>query len=299
MRAVIEREALEECFNGSPSGVLIAAHSSVLGVTKAIAEEYMSISDSAGMYKEWFDKNFSVSANHYIVSDKSLEGYGLDKTCLSSNYLGAAYHGASVIIANSQARFTALNPSGWGVPILEANSYKHSPSSHPWGMKIAEIISLKPGGKVNPSVLSKYFLKERRVFIFDKNINKRGADFICEITRYCEPNCRVVVMSNFNGSLARNVMDRKELECYLNAHKYQGTISVKQADKAVLDAYHDRFIFLGDRMQMTFSSGLDCFGLRGDWTNSDGDIAVHFVYESKSFMEFRSGADTYRLKSKG
>ena len=45
MRAVIEKDVLEDCFNGASSEVLIAAHASVLGVTEAIVEEYMNITD--------------------------------------------------------------------------------------------------------------------------------------------------------------------------------------------------------------------------------------------------------------
>lgn len=299
MRAVIEKDVLEECFNGSSSDVLIAAHALILGVTEAIINEYMDITDSSGMYKEWFDKKFSVSANHFFIKNEVLTKYGLNKSCINSNYIGAAYHSTSTMIAKSEARFAALSPNDWGISIEESASYRYMPSNNSWGAKVAEIISLKPGGRITPAVLSSYFLKEKRLFIFDKSINARGADFICEITRYCLPDCKVVVMSNFHNNVARSVMGRLELEKYLNANKYNGTISVKQADKSVTTYYHDRFIFLGERLQMTFSSGLDCFGLKGDWANSDGDITVHCIHNSNAFMEFSSGKDRYRLKSKG
>ena len=299
MRAVIEKDVLEDCFNGASSEVLIAAHASVLGVTEAIVEEYMNITDPSGMYKEWFDKKFSVSANHYLVRNEILAKYGLNKSCINSNYVGAAYHSASTMIAKSKTRFAALNPSEWGISVIESATYRYTPSAHSWGVKIAEILTLKPGGKATPAALSKYFLREKLLFIFDKSTNRRGADFICEITRYCAPDCKVIVMSNFHKSISRGVMDRLELEKYLNANKHNGTVSVKQADKVVTDNYHDRFIFLGERLQMTFSSGLDCFGLKGDWTNSDGDITVHCIHNSSIYMEFSSGQSRYRFKSKG
>ncbi|MDR7107309.1 hypothetical protein [Pseudomonas frederiksbergensis] len=300
MRAVIEKEVLQESFSGALSDIFIAAHSAVLGVTPAIIQEYLTISDGAGMFQVWFDKVFSTQNNYYLIAPESLTKYQLDSTCIHSNYIGAAFHHSGPILAKSEVSFSKFTPASWGVSIIDAKNYKHVPANNQAGAKIAEIVSLVPGGNKNPSVLQKYILKENKIFIFDKSINLGGADFICEITKYCSPKCKIIVMSNFSNNSKRGLLSQKELEKHLNAGKFNGTIEVLQADRSTTDKFHDRFLFLGDRFQLSFSSGIDCFGRAPKWTNSDGDITVHCVHNSKDFMEFKAGAQKYfKLKSKG
>lgn len=300
MRAVIEKEVLQEVFSGAFSEIFITAHSAVLGVTPAIISEYLNISDGAGMFKEWFDKTFSTQNNYFLVSPDSLSKYQLDVKCLQSNYVGAAYHNSGPIIAESANTFNRLAPCSWGVPIVSAKDYKFQVGANQAGAKVAEIISLNPKSAKSPEILKKYLLKENRIFIFDKSINFSGADFICEITKYCAPECKIVVMSNFNGSADRGLMPLLDLQKYINNRKVNGTVEVLQASRETVGRYHDRFMFLGDRFQISFSSGVDCFGRPPSWVNSDGDITIHCVHNSSTFMEFDAGArKNYRLKAKG
>lgn len=300
MRAVIEKEVLQESFSGALSDIFIAAHSSVLGVTPAIIQEYQSISDGAGMFQIWFDKVFSTQNNYCLVMPDSLAKYHLNADCIHSNYIGAAFHQSGPIIVKSDAPFIKLTPASWGVPIVSVDNYKHFPAGNQAGAKVAEIISLVPAGNQKPVVLEKYLLKENKIFIYDKSINLSGADFICEVTRFCAPKCKIVVMSNFHNSAKRGLLDRQELQRFLNNGKLNGTIEVLQADRLTIDKFHDRFMFLGDRFQISFSSGVDCFGRTPHWINSDGDITVHCIHNSNKVMEFSASAQkSYRLKSKG
>lgn len=300
MRAVIEKEVLQEVFSGAFSEIFITAHSAVLGVTPAIISEYLNISDGAGMFKEWFDKKFSTQNNYFLVSPDSLSKYQFDATCLQSNYVGAAYHNSGPIIAESASSFNKLSPCSWGVPIISAKDYKFKVCANQAGAKVAEIISLKPKGTQNPEVLKNYLLKENRIFIFDKSINFSGADFICEITKYCAPKCKIVVMSNFNGCTGRGLMSLLDLQKYINQRKINGTVEVLQASKETVGRYHDRFMFLGDRFQISFSSGIDCFGRPPAWINTDGDVTIHCVHNSTTLMEFDAGArKSFKLKAKG
>ncbi|MEB2517384.1 hypothetical protein SOP85_18335 [Pseudomonas sp. YuFO20] len=300
MRAVIEKKVLQDSFSGALSDIFITAHSAVLGVTPAIIQEYLSISDGAGMFKEWFDKTFSTQNNYYFIAPESLSKYHLNVACIHSNYIGAAFHNSGPIIADSATPFNVLSPSSWGVSIVDAKSYKHSTVANQAGSKVAEIISLVPAGNVEPAILKKYLLKENKILIFDKSINLSGADFICEITKFVAPKCKIIVMSNFSGSVNRGLLSRQDLEVYLNKGKVNGTIEVLQADKATIGKFHDRFMFLGDRFQLTFSSGVDCFGRTPTWVNSDADITVHCVHNSGAYMEFGAGVrKNFKLKSKG
>jgi len=300
MRAVIEKEVLQEVFSGAFSEIFITAHSAVLGVTPAIISEYLNISDGAGMFKEWFDKTFSTQNNYFLVSPDSLSKYELDAACLQSNYVGAAYHNSGPVIAESTSTFNKLAPCSWGVPIINAKDYKFKVSANQAGAKVAEIFSLKPKGTESPEILKKYILKENRIFIFDKSINFSGADFICELTKYCAPRCKIVVMSNFNSCASRGLMSLLELQKYINSRKVNGTVEVLQASRETIGLYHDRFIFLGDRFQISFSSGVDCFGRPPAWINTDGDITIHCVHNSSESMEFDAGArKKFKLKSKG
>lgn len=300
MRAVIEKEVLQESFSGALSEIFVAANSAVLGVTPAILKEYMSISDGAGMFQVWFDKVFSTQNNYCLISPESLKKYQLDSECIHSNYIGAAFHHSGPIITKSEAPFVKFSPVSWGVSIIDMKQYRHLPASNQAGSKVAEIVSLVPGGTVNPSVLKNYILKENKIFIYDKSINMSGADFICEITKYCSAKCKIVVMSNFVNSAKRGLLDKQALQGYLNGNKTNGTIEVLQADRETTANYHDRFVFLGDRFQLSFSSGVDCFGRAPGWLNSDGDVTVHCVHNSNKFMQFSASAQKrYKLKSKG
>lgn len=300
MRAVIEKEVLQEVFSGAFSDIFITAHSAVLGVTPAIISEYLNISDGAGMFKEWFDKTFSTQNNYFFVSPDSLSKYQLDIACLQSNYIGAAYHNSGPVIAESSSTFTKLSPCTWGVPIISAKDYKFNLLDNQAGAKVAEIISLTPNSTESPERLKNYLLRENRIFIFDKSINLSGADFVCEITKYCAPKCKIVVMSNFNGCVGRGLMSQLELQKYINQRKVNGSVEVLQADKETVGRYHDRFMFLGDRFHLSFSSGIDCFGRPPHWKNTDGDVTIHCVHNSSTIMEFVGGPrKSFKLKSKG
>lgn len=299
MRAVIEKDALQESFSGAMSDIFIAAHSAVLGVTPAIIKEYLSVTDGVGMYKEWFDKTFTNKSNYSLVVPESLVKYKLDPACMASNYLGAAFHNSGPLIAKSSVPYISLTPVSWGVSVIDAHAYTLSPAANVAGSRVAEIISLVPAGNKKPELLKRFLLKENKIFIFDKTINLAGADFICELTRFCDSKCKIVVMSNFHNALKRGLLTRVELEKHLNAGKRNGTIEVLQADRITIDNYHDRFIFLGDRFQLTFSSGMDCFGRSPAWVNSDGDVTVHCVYSSDLKASFKSGSKIYVFKSKG
>ncbi|WP_157384304.1 hypothetical protein [Pseudomonas helleri] len=300
MRAVIEKEVLEESFSGLLPEVFIAAHSSVLGVTPAIIQEYQSISDDVGMLQVWFDKVFSTQSNYCLVSPVSLAKYQLSVDCIYSNYIGAAYHQSGPVIVKSDAPFNKLTPASWGVSLVNFKEYKNLSGNNHAGAKVAEIISLVPAESKSPVVLAKYIFRENKIFIFDKSINLSGADFICELTKFCSEKCKIIVMSNFHANAKRGLLDRAELQKYLNKGKFNGTVEVLQADRSTLDNYHDRFMFLGDRFHMSFSSGLDCFGRSPSWKNSDGDVTVHCVHNSNKFMKFSAGPHKcYEFKSKG
>lgn len=300
MRAVIEKNALQNSFAGTYPDVFIVAHSALLGVTAEIINEYINITDKAGLFKLWFDRTFSSRRNYFLVSPEMFQQYKLSPKCIDSNYLIAAYFNSGPLIASSTANFSHISPATWGVSVIEANNYTYNAGSNQSSAKIAEIITLTKGGKISPIVLSNYFMRENKIFIFDKSINSSGADFICEMTRYCDSACKIIVMSNFHKNIQRSLMDRNELEKYLNKNKLGGTIQVLQADRSTIDSYHDRFIYLGSRYQLSFTSGLDCFGRTPNWINSDGDVTIHCVHNSDIFSEFRSESGGYfRLKSKG
>lgn len=300
MRAVIEKDALAEGFAGNLSEVFVLSQSAVLGVTPEIIKQYMEVGDGVGMFKEWFSRVFLTETKYFLVSPRALQNYKLSKDCLLSNYLGAAFHHSGPLITSPGLDFTPLKPDLWGVDVIEAGNYKHDPLSNHAGVKVAAIISLAPTGCQSPQLLAKYFARENKVFIFDKNINLAGADLICEFTKYADAACKFVVVSNFKGAGQRGLLDRVQLEKYLNSNKHGGTVEVLQADAKTLRSYHDRFVFLGDRFQLSFSSGLDCFGRPPSWNNSDGDVVVHCVHNSTSTMEFDAGArKSYRFKSKG
>lgn len=300
MRAVIEKEVLQESFSGALSDIFVAANSAVLGVTPAIIQEYLSISDCAGMFQIWFDKVFSTQSNYCLISPEGLAKYQLDASCIHSNYLGAAFYHSGPIIVKTDAPFKALSPDLWGVTVVDMDDFAYSPGANQAGSKIAEIVSLIPEVSKKPDVLKTYFLKENRILVFDKSINLCGADLICELTRFCSPKCKIVVVSNFVNCNKRGLLNQQELQKYLNGNKQNGTIEVLQADRMTLDKYHDRFMFLGDRFQLTFSSGLDCFGRSPSWKNTDGDVTVHCVHNSNYAMEFKTTVHKdYKLKSKG
>ena len=216
MRAVIEKEVLQESFSGTLPDIFVAANSAVLGVTPAILQEYMSISDGAGMFKVWFDKVFSTQNNYCLISPDCLAKYQLDAACIHSNYLGAAFHHSGPIIVKSEVPFRSLSPDSWGVTIVDMEDYSCAPALNQAGSKVAEILSLVPNDTKKPIALKNYFLRENKILVFDKNINLGGADFICEITKFCAPKCKIVVVSNFLGSEKRGLLDRHELQKYLN-----------------------------------------------------------------------------------
>lgn len=300
MRAVIEKDVLQDGFSGLLPDIFVAAYSSILGVTPAIVEQYLSINDGAGMSRIWFDKVFSTESNYCLVSPESIAKYNLQKDCLLSNYIGAAFHNSGAMIVKSAPNFNTINPTKWGVTMIEATSFKLAPGDSSGNGKIAEIISLIPGGHTSPSVIEKYFRQENRIFIFDKSINSAGRDLIIEITKFCTNNCKIIVMSNFNNHTSRGLLDRQELQKDLNKNKFNGTIQCLQADRKTLDRYHDRFIFLGDRFQLLFTSGLDSFGRSPLWCNSDGEIIIHCVHSSKAISKFSSTTgNLFELRSKG
>ncbi|WP_437882883.1 hypothetical protein [Pseudomonas sp. LRF_L74] len=293
MRLTIDADAIADVFSGGNETLADILRPSILGVTDLIIDDYSDkiLSDGSGLGKDWLARLFSTQDRLRIVTNKEMADYGLDgSNCLNESYIGAAYMNGHLLIKEDLTSPKLTNKArDYGVTLVDT-SWSCSIASMP-GNSVIQTLLLNSATSYKHSVIRNYFVAERQVVIYDKFIKDSSVCFFENVIRFACDNVKVTIISNFDKSGASTISAKSVKERLLKV-KPRAEIACFYSDSKGQDDKHDRHIHLGARLQISFSSGTDCFGLHPEWKNSECEISVHYISAG-------SPARYYAIKTEG
>ncbi|MNQ71308.1 hypothetical protein D3C85_859710 [compost metagenome] len=208
-----------------------------------------------------------------LVTSEELGKYDLcSTTCLDSNYIGAAYHHGHHVIRDCNSAMYTVGSKKYGIRNLTPPFFINP--ANPIGTRIIESHLLNSTTTYKHNIIRDFFHQEKEILVYDRYMKEATLCLLETLLRQASPLANITIISEFE---AHSVFTSSDV--YARIKKVRPTSTVKclypnfseQSDK------HDRHIHLGSRLQITFSSGLDCFGLAPDWNNSECDIHVYYL----------------------
>lgn len=256
MRAAVQWQALAAIFNGRCDHVTTGAVlSSKIAVTAGILGLYEQNLGANPTFQAWFA---SASQGRISLHLPSLAPRKVKAVDLVSNgYSTAAYFGSSSLFAHppdiSDAAVQALESVGTRlIPVTKRIDFPIE------GDNPVFTIATESMGTADFGCLDRFLAPEDSVVIYDKFINSKSIQLLEHIARILAPASTLRVFHTFRTGA--NLLDTATIFTRLTAANSAITVDCKKVSDAFKKLEHDRYIFLGERLQIVFSAGLDCFG---------------------------------------
>lgn len=273
MRITIDAESILTAFSGANYDFEDCIRSAILAVTPLIIEDYENkvFPDGSGLGKDWLNRVYGNPAKLRIVTHEELERYNINSdTCLDSNYIGAAYHhGHHAIRGHGTTDYTA-NAKKYGIRSLSTSSN----ISNSIGVRIIESHLLNSTTSKKHNIIRDFFHQEREVLVYDRYMKDSTLCLLETLLRQTSQSAKITIISEFethSNHTSTDVCTR------IKKIRPSATVRCLYPNFSELSDKHDRHIHLGSRLQISFTSGLDCFGLAPDWKNSECDIHVYYL----------------------
>lgn len=284
MRLAIDAESLITVFNGENGNMEDAVRSSIIAITENILDDYDEkvFRDGSGMSHLWLKRIYESPDRIRPVTPDELNAYGFrPDTDLDSDYVGAAYVNGQLLVRDTPSDLATNVAKQYGVKIINADS--NIDFKHLEGNNTIKSYILNSSTKHKHNIIRNYFSKENNIVIYDRYLKESSIILLENVLANIAPNATVTVISEFEKHCTQTSIDvknrllkvapRRTVNCYYPDFR-------EQADT------HDRHIHLGQRFQLTFSSGLDCFGSHPEWNNSECDIQVFYLGPECTVREY-------------
>ncbi|MCY1298196.1 hypothetical protein D9M70_476700 [compost metagenome] len=149
------------------------------------------------------------------------------------------------------------------------------------------IFSLKLNSKTafQPKSIEDFFCNEREIVVYDRYICERSIELLEQLLKKCHQNFSATIISEFETN-RNSLFSADDTRRRLKKSFGHATISCYYPNFKELEDKHDRHIYLGQRIQLTFTSGLDCFGRSPEWKNSECDIYAHILDHASVIKEY-------------
>jgi len=286
MRLAIDAEAILSAFSGENLELEDVLRPSILAITNLIIDDYGSKInlDGSGMSKDWLNRIYSTPNRLRIVSDTELSEYSLAEPAdLDFHYVGAAYFNGQHLIRDAVSPATAVKAREFGLKL--SNTSNKIDIESLCGHKIVAHFSLNSSTSYKHNVLRDFFANETKIVIYDRYIKASSICFFETVIRAAHKNVNVTVISEFD-SKGNSMITKEAVRLAIKKIKPHGEINCYYPDFTEMNDKHDRHIHLNSRLQLTFSSGTDCFGLAPEWKNSECDIHVYFLSGDSAVREY-------------
>jgi hypothetical protein len=290
MRCCAHAKAME-VFLDDPNLIQMLG-SSIFGVTTNILDEYNQLLGSHSFFNAWF-AHANMNRRLDVFDAQNQASYAFPGLAsIKPDYLGAAYFsGMNLLLSTSQviANVDEATLDNWGIHRHHIETVLGTPFVSFGDNPIYEINFTK-GGKLPLKAVSNFCSNEKQLVIYDKYINAKAMHLICDCCKQLDSNATVTVITGKPQAHCLSVIDIKnQLKQILPI----ATITCEIANTSTLKEHHDRYMFIGERLQMTFSRGLDIFGdidAHGDMINESGTVSIYSTLKA-SFVAFglRSG----------
>ncbi|MCP2226529.1 hypothetical protein OKW12_001938 [Pseudomonas silensiensis] len=286
MRLAIDAEAILAAFSGQNVELEDVLRPSILAITKLIVDDYGSKInlDGSGMSKDWLNRVYSSPQRLRMVSEAELSEYSLaEPEDLECHYIGAAYYNGQHLIRDVASPSTAMKAKQFGLKLSNTSSKIDIESL--CGHKIVAHFSLNSSTSYKHNILRDYFANETQVVIYDRYLKASSVCFFETVIRAAHKNVCVTIISEFDSN-GNSSITKEAVQQSLKKVRPHGTINCYYPNFKEMSDKHDRHIHLNNRLQLTFSSGTDCFGLAPEWNNSECDVQVYFLSGDSAIREY-------------
>ncbi|MFK7700161.1 hypothetical protein [Pseudomonas caspiana] len=271
----IDAESIVAAFSGCNSDLEDALRPSIIAITAGIIDDYDSkISrDGTGMARDWLKRVYDSPSRWRMVNHQELEYYGINpENGLHEEYVGAAYvHGHTLFKFEEFEELLRLAKK-YGLKLCTPSSEIDFSSLS--GHSIIESYLLNSTTNYKHNIVRKYFNQEKQIIVYDRFFKDSSLTFLENVICDAHDDVSITIISEFEK---HSLLTKLETADRLKRIKPKASINCYYPDFKELSDKHDRHIHLGNRLQLTFSSGLDCFGMSPNWNNSECDIQVYYL----------------------
>jgi hypothetical protein len=296
MKLAIHHQSLLDMLNGHCDFVTTSAVlGSKISITPEVLTNYQNHLSGHLNYQAWFSSasharrlclNLPQTApNSVQITDTTTQGYGT-----------ASYFGASTLVADSGAlaapAITSLGNIGVDLISPTAKLDQEHGGDNPF-----KAIALKANGDLSFDVLDRFIAPEESVVVYDKYINNISIELLEHIASRMRPGAVFRVFHTYKAG--GNLLAGSAICARLKAANSAISVFTKTVTPDFARSAHDRYIFLGQRIQLVFSAGLDCFGkvaaATGKRQNRQSAITFFDVTESNPLTIFADDGTSYSV----
>lgn len=274
MRAAAHVEAMTAIFAGTAHPLTASTVTSAkIGITPSILQDYNRLLGKNPLFQAWFSA--AQIANRLVLRNPSESPKIIsDLKDAELNYATAGYFsGGNLFVSAETGKSLEIEKlSQIGILISDIGS---PTGTHISGDNPIVTIGLANGGDMDFSVLLRFIRAEDSVVIYDKYINEAGVQLLEYIAQEMPQTGTLKI---FTTHLGKNCLHTNDISTRLSAVKKRLTVECHEVSQAFHRLAHDRYIFCGNRLQIVFTAGIDCFGAKnsgGKRNNKQSKISVY------------------------
>ncbi|MFG6467526.1 hypothetical protein [Roseateles sp. BYS87W] len=276
MRFAAHVDALRIIFEGGAHPTAFAyVNSGRAAVTPQIISDYQGTLAGNKYFQTWI-QYFQAHGRFQICSVNDAPKVFTAFAAPAVDYGAAAYFSGGILFHDPTA------PSAGTIGALAALGLIHldpraAPPEESQGDNPILTLLLDSAKHFHPSVLDKYILPEDKIVIYDKYINLKSMHFLERIAGIMRPGSSLHIRTT---DLGANCFNDAQIASHLQPINPAITIDCQLVTVAFRQAHHDRYIFLGDRMQIELTAGLESFGLpdaTGQYANKKSKIILYVL----------------------
>jgi hypothetical protein len=225
-------------------------------------------------FQQWFQALQSKQRIRVVKpTDEAAYSFPAGHTYLQ--YLVASFfgHQEHVVSGNAEkyACQTTLQSFGIAVHTVSASETLRCDPNPIYGL------TLTKETRHSPTLIERYFTNEKKVVIYDRYLHKTAATALAVFSSKMAAHANVAILTTSEKLADHGQACADAMQMANNTL----TINLAAADYTTTKEVHDRHIFIGNRYNMRFSSGLDVFGNKicNAFLNDEGSISVYDVFD--------------------
>ena len=256
MKAAVQWQALAAIFDGRCDLVTMSAVlSAKVSITPNILTLYEQNLGANPKFQTWFASASQGRFSFHLPALSPRKVYAIDP--ISEGYGTAAYFGCSSFFAHlpDVSADAAQGLESIGTRVISVSRRIDFPIE---GDNPVFTIGTETHGTLDFDCFNRFLLPEDNVVVYDKYINTKSIQLLEYIAETLTPGSILRIFHTYNPK--GNLLNSAHITARLLASNTAITIECKTVSNDFKKLEHDRYIFLGSRLQLVFSAGLDCFG---------------------------------------
>lgn len=256
MKAAVQWQALAAIFGGRcdmvTTSAVLSAKVSVTADILSLYEQHLGLNPQ---FQTWFASASQGRFSLHLPALSPEKVRAVDP--VSDGYGTAAYFGCSSFFAHlpDVSAAAAQGLESIGTRVISVGRRIDFPIE---GDNPVFTIGTETQGTLDFDCLTRFLLPEDNVVVYDKFINAKSVQLLEHIARTLTPGSTLRVFHTYKPS--GNLLNTRGINARLLAANSTITVQCKTVSDDFKKLEHDRYIFLGNRLQLVFSAGLDCFG---------------------------------------